>query len=541
MNTNNILQANYTANETTYQIKLPLELSTIIPKNDCVRLIRQLVYKMDLRGLYATYSRIREVQPSPDQMLAVLLYAYHEGIYSSRKIESACHRDINFMYLLEGNPAPDHSTIARFRTLHFKPCAKDLLAQNVLFLKKIGEIDREDIFIDGTKIEANSNKYTFVWKKATTKNMRRLMDRIAVFVEDLIHRYGLKPIWKGEVKYHHLKQLRRKLYRIKEIEGIEFVHGIGHRKTQLQRDIETLEQFRSKMIEYIQKLHICGSRNSYSKTDHDATFMRMKEDSMRNGQLKPGYNLQFGINSGYVAWLTLSPSPTDNRTLPHFLDSLQKTLKFHFDTVVADAGYESEQNYSYLKEHGIRSMIKPSNYEISKTRKYREDISRRENMDYNYDGDYYTCRKGCRLYPVTVWRRKHADGYVQKTTVYECHECCRCPFKPQCIRGRNWKTPEEDRFKKLNVSRKFERLRKESLLNITSEEGTMLRMNRTIQSEGTFAVLKEDRNFRRFLTRGKENVYAECVLIAISQNIDHLHRRIQNGRLGEHLYPLKTA
>jgi len=541
MNTNNILHANYTANKTTYQIKLPLELSTIIPENDCVRLVRQLVCKMDLRGLYATYSRIGEVQASPDQMLAILLYAYHEGIYSSRKIESACRRDINFMYLLEGKPAPDHSTIARFRTLHFKPCAKDLLAQNVLLLKDIGEINDREIFIDGTKIEANSNKYTFVWKRATTKNMRKLMDRIAAFVEDLVDHYGLKPIWKGEVRYHHLKQLRRKLYRIKKEEGIKFVHGVGHRKTQLQRDIETLEQFRDKMIEYIQKLHICGSRNSYSKTDHDATFMRMKEDSMRNGQLKPGYNLQFGINSGYVAWLTISPLTTDNRTLPEFLDSLREGLKFQYGTVVADAGYESEQNYAYLKEHGMRAMIKPGNYEISRTRKYQKDISRRENMDYNYDGDYYTCHEGHRLYPIALQHRKRANGYVQKTTVYECHECRGCPFKPQCIRGRNWKTPEEDRFKRLNVSRKFERLRKESLRNITSEEGTMLRMNRTIQSEGAFAMLKEDRRFRRFLTRGKENVYAESVLMAISQNIDHLHRRIQSGRLGEHLYPLKTA
>lgn len=541
MKQNNILRENYTSNEQPYQLKLPIELSTIIPDNDSVRLFRQIICQLDLKQLYATYARLHEDQASPAQMLSILLYAYHEGIYSSRKIETACCRDINFMYLLQGKPVPDYSTIARFRTLHFGPCARNLMAQFTRFLQKNGEISGKEIFIDGTKIEANANKYTFVWKKSTTKNMRRLMDKTAALVESLVNRYGLKPIWHGLLHRHHLKQIERKLCRIKREEGIQFVHGAGHRKTQLQRDLETLRAYRKKLTEYIQKCHICGSRNSYSKTDHDATFMRMKEDYMRNGQLKPCYNLQFGVDSGYISWLSITPNPTDTRTLVPFLISMRRALKFQYETVVADSGYESERNYTYLEDHGIRAMIKPSNYEISKSRKFQKDISRRENMDYNYDGDFYTCRGGYRLYPFGMYRRKKKDGYVQMVTTYQCHNCKGCPWKADCIKGRNWKTPEEERFKKLNVSRKFERQRLKSLRNITSEEGTMLRMNRTIQAEGAFATLKEDRGFRKFLTRGKENVYAESVLMAISQNIDHFHRRIQSGRLGEHLYPLKTA
>lgn len=236
-------------------------------------------------------------------MVKVLVYAYMNQIYSSSKIEEVCRRDINFMWLLEGKKIPDHTTIARFRTLHFAPCSKKVMAEVTEFLYKAGEISGEVIFIDGTKIEACANKYTFVWKKAVDEN---------------------------------LKKLRKKLYALKETEGIEFVHGARSRKSMLQKSIETLEGYLSKLKEYTQKLHICGSRNSYSKTDPDATFMRMKEDAMGNGQLK--------------------------------------------------AGYESEENYSGLEAKRQLTYIKPSNYEISKKRKYKKDIGRAENMEYDAQG-----------------------------------------------------------------------------------------------------------------------------------------------------------
>ena len=536
----NILQTKYSLSEAAYQLKLPIDLGIIIPENDCVRLLSQFVEGLDLTDLYSTYSRLRENQASPRQMLKILLYAYLEGIYASRGIEKACQKNVDFMYLLEGKPAPDHTTIARFRSIHFAPCATRILALTTEFLKSTGEISCKEIFIDGTKIEANANRYTFVWKKAVTKNMAKRFDKVAAFFEECENCYGLRPVWRGKIRLKHLKRLRRRLYAIREEEGIEFVHGTGKRKTQLQRHIEELEEHLAKIKEYTYRIHQCGERNSCSKTDPGATFMRMKEDYMMNGQLKPGYNLQIGVDSAYITWLTVSWHPTDTRTLKPFLRQMENELSFRYGTIVADAGYESEENYSYLEDHGQRAMIKPNNYEISRTRKYKRDISRRENMPYNYDGDYYTCRAGKRLHANgTFVRRERGSSYERKVTLYQCHECRGCPYKSECIRGRNWKTPEEQRFKQLEVSRKFERQRQESLANITSEEGAMLRMNRSIQAEGAFAVIKEDRGFRRFLCRGTENVLAESVLMAVSQNIAQLHRRIQNGKTGFHLYPLK--
>ncbi len=523
-----------------YQLKLPLEIGHIIPDDDCVRLLGQFVEELDLRDLYSTYSKVKENQVSPRQMLKIMLYAYHEGNFSSRGIEKSCRRDINYMYLLEGRSAPDHATIARFRSIHFAEVAEKYLAMSVSYLMELGEISGKEIFIDGTKIEANANKYTFVWKKSVTKNQAKLLAKMASLVQECVETYGLRKIWHGQVKEKHLEKVIRQLYRIKEEEGIEFVHGSGKRKTQLQRHVEELEEGVAHLKEYSEKLSILGERNSYSKTDPDATFMRMKEDAMLNGQLKPAYNLQLGVDSGYISWLTLSPRPTDTMTLIPFLKGMESSLRHRYSVVVADAGYESEENYSFLEDRRMTAVIKPANYEISKTRKYKKDISRKENMPYDLEGDFYTCINGCKLENCGTKKRRTASGYIREETIYRCDDCLGCPHKSECIKGRNWKIPEDERFKELSVSRKFERQRKECLDRIVSDEGVQLRVNRSIQAEGAFALWKEDQKFRQFLCRGQANVYAESVLMAMAQNIGNLHRRIQAGRLGHHLYEVNA-
>lgn len=162
----------------------------------------------------------------------------------------------------------------------------------------------------------------------------------------------------------------------------------------MQKSIETLEEYLAKLKEYTQKLHICGERNSYAKTDHDATFMRMKEDAMRNGQLKAGYNLQHGVDSEYIVWLSIGPQPTDTTTLIPFLKEMESHLSFKYQKIVADAGYESEENYAYLEEKGQQAFIKPANYERAKSKKYKTAIGRAENMAYDEQSDSYTCHNG---------------------------------------------------------------------------------------------------------------------------------------------------
>lgn len=534
------LQKDYTQFQSGYQLKLPLNLECIIPENDSVRLLSQFVEELDLSDLYSTYERIPE-NPSPRILLKVVLYSYMNLVFSSRPMEEKCKRDINFMYLLEGNPVPDHATFARFRSMHFAPCSKRILAEVTNYLYQIGEISGDAIFIDGTKIEANANKYTFVWKKATTKNLSKLLDKLAAFVAECEELYGIKIVYHNQVKLKHVKKLRKKLYALKEQEGINFVHGTGKRKNPLQKTIEQLEEYLEKLKEYTMKLHVCGKRNSYSKTDHDATFMRMKEDAMGNGQLKAGYNLQHGVDSEYITWLTIGPQPTDTTTLIPFLKDMEENLAFKYRKIVADAGYESEENYLFIDENEQLSFIKPANYEISKTRKYQNDIGRVENMEYNAEEDYYTCKNGKKLRLTGLQKDKSKTGYVSEKSLYTCEDCSNCPHKKECIKGNNCKTPLEERTKHLQVSKKFKEQRAADLERILTEEGCQLRMNRSIQAEGSFGELKQDMGFRRYLCRGTSNVLAESILLAIAHNINKLHNKIQAERTGTHLFALKKS
>lgn len=536
-----ILRKNYTLNQKVYQLKLPFDIDCIIPSNDSVRLLSQFVEEMDLTELYSTYFRIRENQVSPMKMLKIMLYAYMNGIYSSRDIELACRRDINFMFLLEGASAPDHSTFARFRSLHFAPCSEKILAEMTNFLYKIGEVSGNNIFIDGTKIEACANKYTFVWKKAVTKNMAKLLIKLADLVKESEELYGIKLIYRDKVEIKHVKKLRKKLYELKRLEGIEFVHGCGKRKTTLQKSIEKLEEYLSKFKEYNQKVYTCGDRNSYSKTDTDATFMRMKEDAMKNGQLKPAYNVQHGVDSEYITWLTVGPQPTDTTTLISFLKTMEEHLNFKYLKIVADAGYESEENYSFIEDNNQIAFIKPANYELSKTRKYKNDIGKIDNMDYNPENDIFICQNGKKLKMEGVKLRKSKTGYESEKTIYTCEDCSDCKYKSKCIKGNNCKTPLEERTKKFETSKKFNRQRKEDLERIISDEGCLLRMNRSIQAEGSFAQVKQDMNFRRFMCRGQRNVLAESTLLAMAHNINKIHRKIQAGRTGQHLFEIKKT
>ena len=538
------LQKDYTLLRGCRQLVLPLDVEYLIPSDDQVRLLSQFVDSMWLGGLYWTYHRMeKENQATPRQMLKLLIYAYMNHIYSTRRMEEACRRDINFMWLLEGKQVPDHTTFARFRSLHFAPCAQKLMGEMAEFLYRSGEISGETIFIDGTKIEACANKYTFVWKKAVTKNLEKLLLKLAAFVESCEALYGIKVVYHDQVQMRHVKKLRKKLYAMKESENIEFVHGTGKRKSLLQKSIETLEGYLDKLKEYTKKLHICGERNSYSKTDPDATFMRMKEDAMGNGQLKAGYNLQHGVDSEYVVWVRVGPERTDTTTLIPFLENLNGQLGwlFSYKKVTADAGYESEENYSYLEGKGMESYIKPSNYEVSKGRKHRNDIGRMENMAYDSERDVYMCHEGRELTVEGVKKQRTQTGYERETTIYSCVDCTGCPCKKECIKGNHSKKPIEERKKRLYVSKKFIEYRREDQERIESEEGRELRMNRSIQAEGSFGDLKQDRGFRRFMCRGKENVKAEAVLLAMAYDIEKLHHKIQSERTGSHLFPIKKS
>ena len=539
----NKTQVEYTAYGTEYQVCLPMNLEIIIPSDEPVRLLSAVLEELDYRKLTATYSRLGRIEYSPRLLFKVVLYGCSRGIYKSREMERACRENVNFMYLLEGQKAPDHNTIARFRSQHLPEAIEDLMYQLVQLLVAHGEISFEEsaVFIDGTKIEANAGRYTFVWKTATTNKQKKLGEKIATELPLLLEKAGVGIVAPKQITLQQLKKLRKKLYAKKEELKTEFVYGKGHHKSGLQKAIETINGWLERLKRYNLDIHICGDRNSYSKTDHDATFMHMKEDHMKNGQLKPGYNVNVATVSEYIIGNYISADRTDTKTFIPFLEKL--CSKHPVKRVVVDSGYESEENYQYVDgSEQLSLFVKPSNHEQKKKRKYQTDIGRRENMSYDAQKDEYTCAQGKKLTAVSTATRKSETGYKQEITIYECADCKGCPVKEKCIRQKKTdKTPLEDRVKRLNVSKYFTAQREAMEEKISTEEGILLRINRSIQAEGVFAMIKEDMNFRRFMMRGKKNVNVEWHLVSMAYNILKLHHKIQKGRLGTHLIVPKIA
>ena len=521
---NNNYQTHYRTGARNVQLKIDEAFAErVIPANDSVRLLEQTVEEMDLRPLWSTYKRLgRKPATHPVTLLKVLLYANMEGIYSSRDIESACKRDINFIWLLNGAKAPNHHEIARFRSQRLPACAELLFYTLVKLLGDKGEICYEHLFVDGTKIEANANKYSFVWKKSTTKYEARLLDKLELVCGQIRERYGILAIQAEEV----LSSLEER------ITG-PFAQGRGKRKTPLQRDIELLRGLLDRKVKYAKYQNTFKGRNSFSKTDTDATFMHMKEDHMRNAQLKPGYNVQLGVEGEYITGILLSSERSDQLTLIPFMNNMNEHLGRAYRDATLDAGYESEENYTYFEGIETVCYIKPQNYERSKTKKFKSNMALRENMAYDPKQDEYTCVQGRKLRVQYEGIRKSKSGFESQVTYYECEGCEDCPRKKQCTRSKG--------NRKLQVSKRFVAQRAESLARITSEQGVLLRMNRSIQSEGSFGVIKQNYAFRQFLLRGNRKVSAEIFLLSMAYNVNKLHAKIQQNRTGRQLFEKLTA
>ena len=531
-----ITQLDYTANGSVYQLVIPMDIGELIPCDDSVRLLDAILERLDYTNLYNAYSRLGRTETSPKNLFKVIVYGNMNDIYSSRKLERSCRRDVNFMYLLGRESAPDHSTIARFRSERLSGVIEDLFSQLVEFLGESGELSRESLFIDGTKIEANAGRYTFVWKKSVGKNETRMQEKMRLELPKIAVRFGLR-FWIGErIRAQDLKKLRKRLKALQKQQGTEFVKGVGKRKTELQKAVEAVESYLERQKKYDDYSHSFGERNSFSKTDRDATFMRMKDDHMRNGQLKPGYNAVIGVDSEYIVGATISQERSDSKTLIPFMEKFGNG----YSKITGDAGFESEENYTYLEENGQLAFIKPSNYEQAKTKKYKNDIGRRENMIYDIATDSYCCHYGRRLYVSQERKTKSKAGYPIKTTIYGCESCDGCPHKEKCIKP-GGKQPIEERTKYLHVSKTFLRQRAEAESRIKSDEGIILRVNRSIQVEGAFGVLKEDMDFRQFLLRGKVKVETEFMILCMAYNVKKLHNKIQNNRCGTYLHTPKAA
>ena len=539
------------------------------PDDDPVYTLKKVMEELDFSGLLACCSDKGRTGYNPIMMYAVVTYANMRGVRAVDRIVELCQRDLAFIWLTKGQK-PKRDAFYEFKN---KKLTGDILDElNYQFmrrLKKEGLITLKELFIDGTKLEANANRYTFVWRGSINYHLAGLLDKIDALYEKyntLLHeneyaaKYDLGDakmfIIEGMEKVRrvidenrkrkltkHKKlsnntiieidncspleilKLQRNLMQIAEGEGISFVHSKGKTKSGLQKLYEELEECGNRLMGYKECFEIMGKdRNSYSKTDLEATFMRMKEDHMLNGQLKPAYNVQIAVENYFIVHGYVSNDRTDYNTLIPVLEKHQKAFGKVLDEVTADSGYCSEKNLLYLKHNGIASYIKLQDHEKRKTRAYKEDISKYYNMTTHIfeDEHYYICHDGRELRHIRT-ESKEQDGYSQTWEVYGCADCSGCEHKSRCLYKYNAEK-NSDRNKVMKINEQWEELKEASNANIQSEKGILKRQIRSIQTEGHFGDIKENENFRRFNYRSSEKVYKEFMLYAIGRNINKYHR-----------------
>lgn len=522
----NVYQENYTKELRPRQMILPLDVGVMIPENEPVRLLDAVLEELNYEELQDLYSSIGRKSAVPARIFFKLfVFAMLEGVFSVRKIRRQCEVNIHYKWLLEGYAVPSHMAFHRFFAKLTIPVLNDLFSQLMERIALRDSITFHEVFIDGTKFEANANKYTFVWKQSVLKHKEKLPLKLEALKMEVHKLTGIDTaLMNDDVLLVALEGLCLK-------EHIQFVSGKGSRKHPLQRLFEQCLALRNKRLEYEKHLDILGDRNSYSKTDHAATFMRLKDDHMRNGQLKPAYNVQLAVHSEYIMGIGIFPNPSDVRTLIPFVKELEGVHRRKFSYIVADAGYDSYENLEWLHEHDYLSCIKPQTYELRKTKRFKKEIGRPANMLYNPEKDYYICAKGRSLHFKGVYKRKSKSGYESEVREYECTTCNRCTLINQCQRFR--KSGSSRRAKRIRVVPRYEERLKENLDRMMSPLGISLRTNRSIQVEGAFGVLKQDINFNRLQHRGEYSVKKFLTLLALGFNIRKLHNRMVHHRIGK--------
>lgn len=495
---------------------LPYSYDELIPQEHLVRMLNTVIDKMNIDPLVAEYKGGGTSSYHPKMLLKVIVYAYCEKIYSSRRIAKALRENIHFMWL-SGGSRPDFRTINRFRSSRLKDTIDKVFGSIVELLVEEGFVRLEDYFLDGTKIEANANKYSFVWKKSVERNKANLTQKIKTLIDHIDQRndnenkkYGNNDLpERGEVKKQ--ETLAEKLnQKVKEIDAALKENPKDKELKKTKKIIET--DYLPRIEKYENDLKIMDNRNSYSKTDNEATFMRMKEDHMLNGQLKAGYNVQMATEDRFILSYSIHQKPSDSTTLiPHLENASKNHLPKSPKNINADAGYGSEQNYEYLKEKDITAYVKFQNFHYEQTKKFKKNIYRVENLIYDQSSDSYVCPNNKRLnYKETITRKTDA-GFTTQRRIYQSEGCDGCALREQCY---------EAKFdRKIEVSPRLNQYKEKARELLNSTKGKELRSRRCVDVEQTFGQIKHNMQFKRFLLRGIRKVGVEFGIIAIAHNI----------------------
>ena len=489
----------------------PIYLSDLIPQTHIVRVVDRVIDELSLSKIYDTYKGGGNSAFCPCTMLKVWVYAYLCNIYSCRKVEQALKENINFMWL-SGMTRPDYRTLNWFRGKRLKPHFDEIFTQVVLLLSAQGFVSLKVQYVDGTKLESCANKYTFVWRGSVEKSDAKLKARVAALLEKIEKENDLSSDEMPSPEDMSVEDFENRLSKIKSSIAEE------KRTKQENKQIKEIEQKSlPKMKEHKEQLEKMGNRNSYSKTDEEATFMRMKEDAMLNGQLKPGYNMQMSTENQFITHYMAFPNPTDYLTFITYENAFEKRYQTRSDEITADSGYGSEQNYAYCAEHDIVAFVKYPMFHKEQKKAFSQNPFLQNNLYYNDEEDYYVCPMGQHMDKVREEIRVSDGGYRSVVSVYRAKNCEGCPLRCLCHKSKS------DRQIEVNHQLNYYRSQAKELL--TSEEGLKRRSRRPIEPEAVFGQLKANGMFRRMRLRGMAGVNLEFGLKAMAHNIKKMAQK----------------
>lgn len=494
----------------------PQRIDRDIPKDDPVRILKSVIESLDLSGFKKLYHERGRSPYHPKMMLMVILYSYMNNVYSCRKIEKLLYRDIYYIWL-SGYQKPDFATINRFRN-RVKNEIGHIFTLLVLILVEKGFVTLEVEYLDGTKIESKANKYTFVWRKIMERNREKLLEKIRVLLQQINEQMA-------QDKAADVDTLELTPQTLCEISK-EFKEALGsapEAKTKEEKAAQRgknkmfkeLERHGEKLAEYNSRLEQMEGRNSISKTDPSATFMRMKEDAMCNGQTKPGYNLQISSENQFITDFALFPNPTDTLTFIPFLGSFPGRYGRFPKRVVADSGYGSEENYRFMDEAGIEGFVKYNRFHLEHRPRYKPDTFHTDSLYYNEEGDYYICPMGQRMSRTGTLQTRTEGGYISQSACYRAIRCKGCPLRCLCYKAKaNQRT--------IRVNHRLNAYKRKACELLTSEEGIKERGRRCIEPEAVFGQMKSNMAYRRFRHMGKDKVVMDFTFFAIAFNIKKL-------------------
>jgi len=507
------------------QLMLPIEIDTLIPNNHLVRVVNTTIERMNIEPLLKQYKGGGTSSYHPKMLLKVLVYAYTQKVYSSRMIAKALRENIYFMWL-SGNNNPDFRTINRFRSSVLKEVINNTFIAVVGLLMEGGYIRLENYFLDGTKIEANANRYSFVWRKTIQKNKAKLQIRAGELFQQIDEAQAREDAQYGDSDIDGLRQegpidTAAIDAKVKELDAQLAATPVEKkaRVRRLNRYSRTLKEYLSRLQKYEEQEKILNGRNSYSKTDKEATFMRMKEDHMRNGQLKPGYNVQIGTEDQFIVNYSIHQNRADTGCLIPNLNQVRANLGVRPTRVIADAGYGSEENYEYLAKEEITAYVKYNTFHQEHKRANKENPFRAENIPYDKGKDEYICPAGRHLRYIRDKKQTTDNGYQTIRKIYECESCEGCELKERCTKRAG--------NRQIEVSHRLNELKREAKERLQSEEGKALRSQRAIEVEPVFGRIKQNWSFRRFLLRGIAKVQTEWGLLSIAHNLAKLAMKLQ--------------